>query len=250
MFYYGKKYSTLLLAFVAFFFLSGFIISPLKIDSDAFGKGKTFAIVSIMATSKVTTDSQSGGLVGLFKGASKKYDFSKDSGKIFADSIPLLMQQFQSSKSFRLLPKNAVLQNSAYQSTAPDKPKKWFGVEMVPAEGYKYFKDKKKIQQLAKEMGVDGVIVIAVSYSVGFRGANISGISGVGEDKGTAIVSVYAMDNTGNVVWKHAAQGVGKDGTFSSGGSSDFEKLHSSLVEASQTAAQKLIEKLDEKVGT
>jgi hypothetical protein len=245
-----KKYSTLSLALVAFFFLTGFIISPLKVDSKAFGKNKTFAIVSIMATSKITTNQDSGGLVGLFKGFSKKYSFKEDSSKVFSDSLPLMMKKFQSSKSFRLLPKNTVIQNPAYQAMSPDKPKKWFGVEMVPADGYKYFKDKKKIKELAKEMNVDGIIVVAVSYSVGFRGANISGISGVGQDKGTALVSVYAVDNEGNEVWKHATQGVGKEGVMSTGGSSDFEKLHSSLVDASQIAAQKLIENLDKKVGS
>jgi len=244
-----KNTLNLWLALVAFFFLSGFLISPLKVEPEAFGKDKTYAIVSLMAPSKIRADKNSGGLVGLFKGASKKYSFSEDSTQVFADALPILMEKFQSSKSFRLLPKSQVVQNPSYLSTPSDKPKKWFGVKMVPANGYKYFKDKKKIKKLAKEMGVDGVMVISVSYSVGFRGANISGISGVGQDKGTALVAVYAMDNQGNVVWKHATQGVGKKGVVSTGGSSNFSKLHSSLVEASQIAAQKLIEKLDKKVG-
>lgn len=247
---FPNKYFTLAFSLMAFLCLTGFLISPLKVESNAFGKDKTFAIVSVMATSKIRTDQNSGGFIGLFKGASKKYSFSEDSSKVFADSLPLLMKTFQNSKSFRLLPKNRVIQNPVYQAMAPDKPKKWFGVKMVPADGYKYFKDKDKIKKLAEEMGVDGIIIVSVSYSVGFRGANISGISGVGQDKGTALVAVYAMDNQGKEVWKHATQGVGKEGVMSTGGSSDFDKLHSSLVQASQIAAQKLIEKLDKKVGT
>jgi hypothetical protein len=92
-------------------------------------------------------------------------------------------------------------------------------------------------------------MVVSVSYSVGFRGANIAGIAGAGQDKGTALVAVYAMDKEGNVVWKHATQEVGKEGVLSTGGSSNFAKLHSSLVGASQLASQELVEKLDKKVG-
>lgn len=244
------KFSTLFFASVAFLFSTGFMISPFKVKSNAFGANKTYAVVSIMATSKITTDSQTGGIAGLIKGASKKHSFSKDSSKVFAESVPILMEQFESSKSFQLLGKKSVLQNPSYQAMEPDKPKKWFGVKMVPAEGYKYFKDKKKIKQLAKEMGVDGIMIIAVSYNVAFTGANISGLAGVGKEKGMATVSVYAVDKTGQVVWKHAAQGKGKKGNLSSGGAANFDKLHSGLLEASRRAAEKLIKKLDKKVGT
>lgn len=249
MIFNRKIVSLFLIVPLAFFFLTGFVISPSKIKSDAFGKDKTFAIVSIIATSKITTDSQSGGLAGLFKGASKKHKFSQDSRKVFAESVPVLVETFQSSKSFRLAPKGSVLQNPAYISMQPDKPKKWFGVTMVPAEGYKYFKNKKKIKRLAQEMGVDGIIVISISYRVGFTGANISGISGVGKEKGMATVAVYAVDKTGRTVWKHAAQSHAKKGTFSTGGAANFEKLQVGFVEASRKAAKKLIKKLDKKTG-
>lgn len=244
----SKKIALLLIAPFSFFFLTGFLISPQKVKQNAFGPDKRFAVVSIVATNKITSDSKSGGMVGMFKGLSKKQNFSEDSSSVFADSIAAIMGEFENSKSFGLIPKSEVLANPTYQATPPDKPKKWFGVTMVPAEGYKYFKDKKKIKKLAQDMGVDGIIVISVSYRVAFTGANISGISGVGKQKGSAIVAVYGVDKNGDVVWKHAAEGKGDYGTFSTGGAANFTKLHASLVQASRDAAQKVIEKLDKKV--
>lgn len=244
-----NKKPILLLITAVLVVCTGFTISPSKIKPEAFGKDKTFALITLAATSKITTDHQSGGLVGMFKGASKSHDFSKDSSRVFAETVPVLLEELRGSKSFNLLPQGTVFQNPAYLSTTPDKPKKWFGVKMVPAEGFKFFKDKKKIKKLVEEMNVDGVILLSVAYRVGFRGANISGISGVGKEKGVAMVAVYAVDKNGKVVWKHATEAVGKKGLMSTGGAANFDKLQSGFVDASRKAAQKLIKKLDKKVG-
>jgi hypothetical protein len=239
----------LLVATTAFVGTSGFLISKLKVEKSAFGKTKRYAVVSVVGANKITTDSQSGGLMGGLKGISKDKDFSAESTPVLEAAPAVIEKELAKSKSFTLVPASQVMRHSAFSKAEGDKARSFMGMKLVAAPGYQYFKSEKKLAKLAANMGVDGVIVVNASYSVGFTGVTVGGLVGGGKQYGMGTIAVGAVDRNGKTVWSQAKMGKGK-GSGSIGGAADFKKMQPQFLEATKLATAELVGALDEKLGT
>ncbi|MEN8802873.1 MAG: hypothetical protein ABF297_12950 [Thiogranum sp.] len=219
-------------------------------EAEAFGSGKTYAIVSIIADPTIRKTQGDSSLSGVIKAASKKSGYWQDSDRIFKETTPLILQEFQRASSFDLMPSQAIVQDPLYQSFPEDTAKIHFITALV-AENYKYFDGEQKLADLANMLGVDGVIVVTVRYGFAPTGANYNGLLSVGSQLAVTNIAAHAVDLNGKTVWKASANAVSDKlpDQSSVGESVNFEKLHPYLVRTTQDATKKLLTELQQKVS-
>ncbi|MBI3480811.1 MAG: hypothetical protein HY016_10725 [Nitrosomonadales bacterium] len=231
------------------------ITGSADVDKKFFGAKKKFAVVSIAAT--------------------KTFRGEQGFGQMFTsnDNIPGLNTQpiinkldskiirsLNGSRYFTLLPENSVLTSKAYKNIAEDEKvlKVLFISEtMNVANNYKYVSDEKKYAQLAKELGVDGVIGITMNFSIASGGGKLSvmGLSlGKKSYSATATITAIAYNKDGKVIWKDSTiKEADPDDTkaiilIDTSGITDtnFEKLHPSAIEIGGKAVDILLARLDD----
>ncbi|MEE8387050.1 MAG: hypothetical protein V3R65_00610 [Acidiferrobacterales bacterium] len=238
------KISATVITLTAFFFTTGFLISKLKVDPNAFGKNKRFAIVSITSLNKITSNQGQAGVFGAIKAISKKYSFSSDARPVVRKMVPILFQEMAKSRHFRLITSRSILNSRIYKNTKGAKLKGFMGTKMITAPGYKYIKSKSGFKKLAKELNVDAVMLVHVNYGVA-----TSWIGPVGKNYGTATVTVLAVDQNGKSVWSHTVVEKNKKGRRVFGiGPADFKAIEPAFYEATRAAIRKHLKKLDKKL--
>ncbi len=218
-------------------------------DAEAFGTDKTYAIVSVIADPTIRKTQGGSSLSGMLRAASKSSGYWEKSDRVFKETTPLILQEFQQTNSFDLIPGQAVVQDPLYMGFPGDPPKISFITALV-AEDYKYFAGKEKLADLASLLGVDGVIVVTVRYGFAPTGANFNGLISVGSQIAVTNIATHAVDSDGKTVWKGSAQAFSDElpDQSSVGESVNFEKLHPYLVRTTQQATKKLLAELQQKV--
>lgn len=225
------------------------------VNKQAFGAKKKFAVVSI-ASMKTFHGEQ--GFTQMFKnnddipGMNTQPIINKLDSKI--------IHTLDNSKYFTLLPENRVLASKAYKNLAEDDRvmKVLFMSEtMNVANHYKYVSDEKKYAQLAKDLGVDGVIGITVNFSVAASKGYVSvmGLSlGKKSYSAMAAISAVAYNKDGEVIWKDSTLKEAEPGDTKAIilidttdiTSTDFEKFHPSAVEIGGKAVDVLLARFDD----
>lgn len=244
---------TLILLFTSILILSGCLVAMSSYQPEAFGRGKTFAVVSIAAAPEIGMQGAGAGsggwtLSGLFKASSSDSGYSHNADRILAETVPVIIKEMEKSRHFRLAQGSWVLQHKAYRAAEGDDPKKFMVTSILP-KGYKYFDTEQKLAGLAKGMNVDAVIIVHVSYSAAFSGVGAAGLVAAGTHSGKVTMSLSAIDRHGKVVWKDAVESTSDESIGSFGESANFAKLHPLLVDATRAASRKLLEKLNTKVA-
>lgn len=237
------------LAIAACALLSGCAMQTYR--KDAFGKSKTYAVVTLAAMPKVEVYAGPNGgrsLTGMLKSAKSDVGYSDKADKILADTTPLLLQELDKSRQFRLLPSDSVLGHRAYKGSAPDEPKVLMTTFALPA-GYRYFKDKAKLAKLAGELKVDGVIVVHVTYTAAFNGVQAFGLVAGGRHRGKTSLAVAAYDRKGQPVWTDHVEHVSEESLSAVGEAVNFVKLQPLLVSSTRGAARQLVGRLDNQVA-
>lgn len=135
-----------------------------KTDKKAFGADKRYAVVTIASTKKFYGE----------KGLAQQFKKTKDIPG--ADTQPLIdelsseiIKTFQESEHFTLVPESEVLNSKAYKKATEDEREQkilLFKTKLNTAKKYKYFSDPKKLAQLAKDLKVDGVIIVTMNFSI------------------------------------------------------------------------------------
>ncbi len=164
-----KKFNIIVIIAVLFMMtIAGFaqaaITKKTKVDKKAFGADKRYAVVTIAS-------------IKYFHGAKGMTQVLKKSENIpGADTQPLIdklsaqvIKTFQDSEHFILVPEDEVLNSEAYKKAVEDERKKkvlLFKLETTTANRYKYFSEPDTLAQLAKDMGVDGVITILIDFNI------------------------------------------------------------------------------------
>jgi hypothetical protein len=238
------RFLLLAIAVVAFVFNSGFLISKLKVEPTAFGKGKRFAIVSIMSTNKISANQGQSGLFGGLKAMSKKYSFTTDTAPVLKKAVPMIYKNMAKSGHFTLVSPRKVLTSRAYKSARGAKPKSFLGAKMITAPGYKYFKSEAELKKLAKALNVDAVVMVSAVYGVA-----TAYVGPVGKNYGSVTLSISAVDRNGKLVWRHSVAEKDKKGRRIFGiGSADFKALEPSFYAATDRAFNKEFKKLGSKI--
>ncbi|MGB9093119.1 MAG: hypothetical protein WCB93_03315 [Gallionella sp.] len=233
------------------------ITGSADVNKQAFGARKKFAVVSI-ASMKTFHGEQ--GLGQLF---TKNDDIpGMNTQPIINQLDSRIIRALDNDKHFTLLPERTVLASRAYKKIAEDDRVMkilFMNETMNVANHYKYFSDEKKYAELAKDLGVDGVIGITVNFSIASSKGFIS-VMGLSAGKksysATAAISAVAYNKNGEVIWKdstikEADPGDTKaiillDTTDMTG--TDFEKFHPSAVEIGGKAVDVLLARFDDTI--
>lgn len=215
---------------------------------DAFGKSKTYAVVTVMATEKVGCsqgggDMCNGGVFGLINMAAKKDAYSTAADEILESTYPTALKGLR-SPNLRIATAD-IKANKVYRATAEDpQPKGMMAQQHVIARGYKYFSDE-NLAKLARDLKVDGVIVITLSYNAARTGVTVAGAGG--SHKAQTTVMVRAIDKDGKNVWFDYAMGQSDQGVSTGIGAVDFPKLRPLFADSTDKAVRKLMENFNSK---
>ncbi len=245
------------LALMAAVALNACVIIPSSYETQAFGKAKKFAVVSIAASPEISSGSGTGSGIGftvsgLIKAASDESGYSNDADKILADTAPLILKDLGNNRHYTLVPVKTVLGHKAYRAAEAEDPSipLGFGKKWLSAPGYKYLKSEDKLGKLARELNVDAVVAVTVHYSAGFTGAQVAGLVAGGTHSGKVMLTVYAVDRNGKVVWKDGADASSDNSIGGIGESVNYTRLHPLLIEATRGATKKLMENVNSKVAS
>ncbi len=231
------------------------ITGAADVDKNSFGAKKKFAVVSI-ASMKTFRGEQ--GLGQMFTNNDNIPGMNTQ--PIINKLDPKIIRTLGSSKYFTLLPENKVLTSKAYKNFAEDEKvmKVLFMSEpMNVANNYKYISDGKKCAQLAKDLGVDGVIGITMNFTISQGGGTFYlGPLSLGKKSYSAMASISAIayNKNGEVIWKDSTMKEAEpDDTkaiilidTSSMTDTNFEKLHPSAIEIGGKAVDVLLARFDD----
>ncbi len=222
------------------------IISPgAKIDADSFGKTKKCAIVTIMGTKKLNAQK---GFLQLFMKVPEQ-----NTQPILDKLRPEVIKAFRKSKYLKVKSEKRVLNSKAYRNLKADEPVQkilFMDIELNTAKGYKFISDPQKLARLAKDLNVDGVIVVGMNFSVS---SGIAGGFGIGVKRFKVVTAVSAMayDSKGNLVWKDAVHksselADSQLAVLADVRSVDFHKLKPYAFKAGKEGLNVLVDRLDD----
>ena len=153
------------------------------------------------------------------------------------------------------MPKARLVSNKAYKKLKEDERIQKVLFMKMPinvASGYKYISDSQKMAKLARDLRVDGVIGVFMSFTVTTMksGVNIAGISlGKKEYASSAAITVMAYDREGKVLWKDSTIKQAEPGDkkaivvmdFSDMTKTNFKKMHPSAILIGERAVDVLL---------
>lgn len=216
---------------------------------DAFGTGKTYAVVTVMATEKVGCSDIGGnpcnsGVFGLVNMAARKDAYSTPADEILESTYPSALKALRAPKL--RIAAGDIKANKVYRAAVEDpQPKGTFGQQHTIAKGYKYFSDESLVK-LANGLKVDGVITVTLSYSAARGGVTVAGAGG--GHKAHTTIFVRAIDKDGKNVWWDYAAGISDQSVSTGIGAVDFPKLRPHFAESTDKAVRKLMENFNSKM--
>jgi hypothetical protein len=234
------------------------ITGSADVNKQAFGAKKKFAVVSI-ASMKTFHGEQ-----GLGQMFTKNDDIpGMNTQPIINKLDSRIIRALDNDKHIALLPERTVLASKAYKNLAEDDRVMkvlFMSDTMNVANNYKYFSDEKKYAQLAKDLGVDGVIGITVNFSVAASKGYVSvmGLSlGKKSYSAMATISAVAYNKNGEVIWKDSTIKEAEPGDTKAiilldttdMTSTDFKKFHPSALEIGGKAVDVLLARFDDTIS-
>jgi hypothetical protein len=164
-----------------------------------------------------------------------------------------VIKAFRKSKHLTVKSEKRVLNSKAYKNLKADEPVQkvlFMKVELNTAKGYKFISDPQKLSRLAKDLNVDGVIVVGMNFSVS---SGIAGGLGIGVKRFKVVTAVSAMayDSNGKLVWKDAIHksselADSQLAVIADVRSVDFKKLKPHAFKAGQEGLNVLVARLDD----
>jgi hypothetical protein len=207
-----------------------------QVNSSAFSKPRTLALVSVSAT-----------VTGLATGAAQDREIAADLTRVSHNEI-------NRSRYIRLVPQAAVLRSKTYKAIKDEGPT-FMG---VVAPGYKRFTfedEKARLQALAKELKVDGFVFVQGAYGKKQSGIGIGGLLSVpipitvGRSKPYALFAVVAYDVNGNVLWQDQLEKTSDEGITTVMGVGAYKSLIPKFTDLMKAASRELVAKLETQVA-
>lgn len=226
------------------------ITGSADVDKSVFGPSKRFAVVSIAA---IKTFQGEKGLFQMFK--DDKNIPGSNTQPMINRLAPRIIKSLNHSHYISLLPERKVFKSRAYRHIQGDKrvaTALFFKYDMNVARHYKYISDPKKLAQLAKQLNVDGVITVNVTFALTASKGSVS-VAGLtlGKKSYSAMASVSALayDKTGKLIWKDSTTKEAEPGDSkaiilidtSDMTGTNFKKLQPSAIEIGGKAVDVLV---------
>lgn len=200
-----------------------------QVKKAAFAKPQTLAIVTI-----------SGSVHGI-------YTTDVEDVKILAESAPTCFSELAKSHNIRLLPAKSALSSKAYAAIKDDGA--MFSTMLI--SGYKRFspeEEKKNLKALAKEMHVDGFLIMYLMYSKSESGVSI-GFVQLGSVKPAISYTVQAVNPEGETIWNDQISVTGEEGIGTVMGIGGYSSLIPKLNALTQSACKQSVKNLADQVA-
>ena len=228
------------------------------VEKSAFGSKKRFAVVSIAS---MKTFHGEKGLGQLFKDTNEIP--GANTQPLINKIKPKIVKSLKKNKNIKLISERKVLRSKAYKALKEDERMikvMFMSDEMNVAKGYKYISKPEKYAKLARDLKVDGVIGIHMSFSVttskGFL--SIGGLSlGSKSYSPMASITAVAYDRNGKEIWKDSTVKEAEPGDkkaiflmdFTDVTGTNFKKMHPKAVEIGAKAVEVLLARLDDTIA-
>ncbi len=225
------------------------------VDQAAFGPSKKFAVVSIAS-------------VKYFQGEKGFFQMFKSNDKVpgadtqvMLDKLkPKILKSLAQSHYIRLMSERRVLRSRVYHNIKQDEKVMkvfMFSYDMNVAHRYKYISDPKKFAELARNLGVDGVITVNMTFSVmaSKGGVTLNGLSfGKKSYSASVAISALAYDRSGKVIWKDSTVKEAEPGDTkhivlldtSDMTATDFKKFQPSAIDIGGKAVNVLLARFND----
>ena len=234
------------------------ITGSADVEKSSFGSEKRFAVVSIAA---MKTFHGEKGITQLFKDADEIP--GANTQPLINALKPTIMKSLTNDKHINLVSEGKVLRSKAYKNLKEDERKMevlFMSDEMNVAKSYKYVSDPKKYAQLARDLNVDGVIGIHMTFTVASSkgGLSINGLSfGRKSYSPMAAITAIAYDQQGNVIWEDSTVKKAEPGDkkaiflmdFTDITNTNFKKMHPKAIEIGGKAVRVLLARLDDTIS-
>ncbi len=189
-------------------------------------------------------------VVTIFGDVHHLFTNSTDDAKILADTVPVCLNELAKSHNIRLLPPKAALSAKAYAAIKDDP-----SVFMTSFPGYKQFnaeKEKQNLQALARELHVDGFVLVSLYYSRSSGGIGI-GPMAFSSEKPVATLAIGAYNAAGETLWTGNTKKEADDGSFGFSllgvTATEYSKMIGQLKGLTQIACQQAVKDLAEQVA-
>ena len=164
-------------------------------EPSAFGPDKVYALVTIVSDRDVE-----GGDTTTVRGAlsSGKYYFpARDA---LARSVAGIESALSGHKAWRLLPPEELRAKPAWQAIQGDP----VPPGAIVAPGYKFFHllDTDKLAKLARDLDVDGIIILKLDYRYTFTGTRVGRLAASGKTHPVIRVDLRFHDRDGRLVYR------------------------------------------------
>lgn len=225
------------------------------VNKASFGPKKKFAVVSISAAKTFYGE----------QGVSQAFTSNDNIPGVNTQPIinklrPKIVDSLAHSRNITLIPESTILSSNAYKRITEDEKAlkiMFISTPLNSAADYKYISDEQKFAKLAKDLHVDGVISVNMTFTVNQGGGKFYlGPLSVGKKSysATASISAIAYDKSGKVIWKDSTTKEAEPGDtkaivlLDTSGMTDtmFVKLQPSAVEIGGKAVDVLIARLDD----
>lgn len=208
-----------------------------QVTRSAFSKPRTLALVTVSASVSGLATSE-----------------AEDKG-IAKGLVRVTMNEIGRSPHIRLAPEAKVLSSKAYKALKDKGPP----MMSVLAPGYKRVdvdEEKANIRALAKEINVDGVLIVMGAFGKKASGIGIGGLLNApipitaGKAYASATYVVVAYDANGNVIWQDQAERSSENGIVTVMGVGRYNSLIPELTDLAKSASRDLVAKLRTQIAS
>ena len=202
-----------------------------QVNKQAFARRPRLAVITI-----------SGAAHGVF--TSDKEDL-----RILKDTVPTCLHEIAKSRHLRLLPARAALSKSAYAEMKNTGAT--FSTELVP--GYKNISlndEKQHLHKLARELHVDGFIILYLIYGQEDSFGIGIGPIGIGAKKPTADVGIATVDPDGKTIWQTNEHIRGDHGIVAVNGIGNYSAIISRYNALTKTVCDLSVQDLNKNLAS
>ncbi len=215
----------------------------LPFERDAFGQDRVYALVTVFSPRHVE-GGETTTVAGVLRGG--KYYF--DAAPALNRSIRGIERAFATPRSYRLMPPARVRAHPAYRAVAAD-PVPGRPPAVVVAPGYKFIVNDDKLARLARDLGVDGVIVARLNLRYKFYGHKLVGIAATGKTHPVVEVDLRFVDRNARTVWQFKEKKVWNTGAKSVDEGAVPERMYPLFAQAIPESIKAVLQRLDSRVA-
>jgi len=209
-------------------------------EASAFGPDRTYALVTIVSSKDVE-----GGETTTVRGAALSDAYYYFPAKpALEKSVSGLEKALDGHQAWRLLPPQELKSHPAWRNTPAEEVSGGY----VVAPGYKFLKTPATLANLARELNVDGVILLKLDFHFKFYGHKMVGIAATGKTNPVIKVDLRFLDRNGKVVYRTTGTKIWNEGAPARDEAANPDLMYPLLAKAAEESVRVISRRLDNRL--